>query len=318
MSARRMLAWLVVMGPWWPALIVWALLRHPLGPNALVDWYLRTSPVISAAWFAGVYAVILYIGSLITRNASIFDFNWSMLPASVYVLHFGYHPLAAPDDLRRYLVIAAVWIWSLRLTGNWLIKGGLGFEDFRYIRFRQTMSPVVFQLFSFTALFIVQSAMVLVMTLPIWYAFKQRGAPVGILDGVALAVCLGGVAVETVADLQARAFRAARDERMRTHPADFEGSPPKYPRFPTEGLWRYSRHPNYFGEISVWWGIYLFSVAATGDWLNWTIIGPLTINGLFVGGSIGITEQHELRRKPEYADYQRATSRLIPWWPSKR
>jgi steroid 5-alpha reductase family enzyme len=316
-----MLAWLLVLGPWWPALAVHLLRSHP--PSAgfwppAIDWYVHTNPVVSATWFAGVYAVVLYIGSLITKNASIFDVNWSVLPASVYVLHFGYHPLADPNDLRRYLVIAAVWIWSLRLTGNWLIKGGLGFEDFRYLRFRQTMSPVVFQLFSFTALFVVQSAMVLSMCLPISYALARPGRPTGALDWLALAIALGGVAVETIADLQGRAFRAARDERQRTHPEDFTGSPPKYPRFPVAGLWRYSRHPNYFGEISVWWGVYLFSVAATGDWLNWTIIGPLTINGLFVGGSVGITERHELERKPEYADYQRKTSRLIPWWPSNR
>jgi steroid 5-alpha reductase family enzyme len=316
MPARRMLAWLVVLGPWWPALVVHWLVTTPSPPTGrLVDWYLHTPPLHSAAWFAGVYAVILYIGSLITKNASIFDFNWSLLPASVYVLHFGYHPLMSPDPLRRYLVIAAVWIWSVRLTGNWLIKGGLGFEDFRYLRFRETMSPLKFQLFSFTALFIVQSAMVFTMCLPIQYAFKQRW-PAGWLDFAALAVALGGVTVETVADLQSRAFRARREERMRTHPDEFKGDRPAAPRFITTGLWRYSRHPNYFGEICVWWGIYLFSVAATGDWINWTIIGPITINGLFVGGSVGITEEHELRRKPEYADYQRTTSKLVPWWPS--
>jgi steroid 5-alpha reductase family enzyme len=103
-------------------------------------------------------------------------------------------------------------------------------------------------------------------------------------------------------------------------PEDLEsvdGAPPKFPRFPTEGLWKYSRHPNYFGEICVWWGVYLFGVAQSGEWLNWTLVGPITINGLFLGGSVKLTEEHELKRKPEYAEYQRTTSRLIPLPPRR-
>src|SRR5262249_12070168 len=160
------------------------------------------------------------------------------------------------------------------------------------------------QLWSITALFIVQSAIVLAMMVPTSLALRAPGLPVGALDALACAVVLAGVVFEAIADWQQHRFRQARATR--------DGAPPRF--LPT-GLWRYSRHPNYFGEICVWWGIYLFAVAATGRALNWSIIGPVTINGLFVLGSVQLTERHELRRKPEYADYQRTTSRLIPWWP---
>ncbi len=273
---------------------------------------------MTSAWVFGLgYAALLYLVSLPFANASIFDVHWSLLPASVYVLHFALHPSSHPDRTRAVLLTLAIWIWSLRLTGNWLKKGGLGFEDFRYKKFRAEMSPAVFQLFSFVSLFEVQAAMVLAMMMPAWYALRAPGRPVGPLDWVAFAIVISAVAVEWIADLQGMAFRARREAHRRIHPEDLEGDPPRYARFPREGLWRYSRHPNYFGEICVWWGVYLFAVAQSGQWLNWTIVGPITINALFVGGSVRLTEQHERSRKPEYAEYQRTTSRLVPWPPRR-
>jgi steroid 5-alpha reductase family enzyme len=238
----------------------------------------------------------------------------------VYVIHFALHPASSPDRLRWTLLTIAIWIWSLRLTGNWLKKGGLGFEDFRYLNYRKQMSPAVFQLFSFVALYEVQSAMVLAMVMPTYYALRSWGRPFNLLDVAAFAMILGAVAFEWIADLQGMAFREKREAHRKLKPEDLEsqdGAPPKFPRFPTEGLWRYSRHPNYFGEICVWWGVYLFGVAQSHEWLNWTIVGPLTINGLFLGGSVRLTEEHELARKPEYAEYQRTTSRLIPLPPRR-
>jgi len=319
MSRGRLVGWLILLAPIWPLLLAIAI-KDGRVPAALFgsvgQLYIATHPITSTWVVSIVYAALLYVFAVLTRNASIFDVHWSMLPASVYLVHYALHPSSDPDHTRMLLLFFGVWFWSLRLTGNWLKKGGLGFEDFRYIRFRETMSPLVFQLFSFVVLFMLQIAMVITMTLPAWYALRAPGRRVGWLDFVAFLVVVGGVIVEWIADVQGMVFRERRELHRAQCPADLEGASPKFSRFPREGLWRYSRHPNYFGEIAVWWGVYLFSVAATGEWLNWTIIGPITINGLFVGGSVRITEEHELRRKPEYAEYQRTTSRLIPWFPS--
>merc|ERR1712100_1003323 len=82
----------------------------------------------------------------------------------------------------------------------------------------------------------------------------------------------------------------------------------------------YSRHPNYFCEVSTWWSFYLFSVSATGNWLNWTIWGPLFLTGLFVppGASLDVTEKLSLAKYPHYAEYQQRVSRFIPWFPSSK
>jgi steroid 5-alpha reductase family enzyme len=323
MSRGKVALWLLVLAPVWPLLLALAIKDGVIPASAfggLGDLYVRTHPLTSVWVFGLGYAALLYLVSLATGNASIFDVHWSLLPTNLYLFHFALHPSSHPDRTRAILVVLAVWLWGMRLTGNWLKKGGLGFEDFRYIRFRETMSPLVFQLFSFVSLFEVQAAMVLAMVMPAWYALRSPGRPVGLLDGLAFAIVLGAIAIEWIADLQGMAFRARREAHRAQHPEDLESNPPhapKYPRFPREGLWRYSRHPNYFGEICVWWGVYLFSVAQSGRWLNWTLVGPLTINGLFLGGSVRLTEEHELRRKPEYADYQRCTSRLFPWWPKQ-
>jgi steroid 5-alpha reductase family enzyme len=318
-SRAKVALWLFVLAPVWPLLLALAVKdgRIPAESFGRVGaLYVATHPVTSAFIVGVGYGIFQYFIAIITRNASIFDVHWSVLPASVYVIHYALHPSSHPDALRWVLVTGAIWAWGMRLTGNWLKKGGLGFEDFRYQNYRRQMSPVVFQVFSFWVLFVLQSAMVLAMTMPAWYALRAPGRPVGALDWIALAIVLGAIAIEWIADLQGMAFRARREAHRKLHPEDLEGQP-EYPRFPTQGLWRYSRHPNYFGEIMVWWGIYLFAVAQSGEWLNWTIVGPLTINGLFLGGSIALTEKHELSRKPEYAEYQRRTSRLVPWFPAR-
>jgi steroid 5-alpha reductase family enzyme len=319
MPRGRVALWLLVLAPVWPLLFALAIKSGWIPATtfgAVGELYVKTPPLTTAWVFALGYAALLYIVGVLLGNTSIFDVHWSWLPAAVYLPHFALHPMSSPDRARLIALSIGLWFWSLRLTGNWLKKGGLGFEDFRYVRFRQTLSPVVFQLFSFVSLFEIQSAMVLAMMMPAWSALRSPGRPFGMLDVLALCIIVAAVIVEWVADLQGMAFRARREAHRRLHPGDLEGEPPRYPRFPTEGLWRYSRHPNYFGEICVWWGVYLFAVAHSGEWLSWTIVGPLTINGLFVGGSVRLTEEHELRRKPEYADYQRRTSCLIPWFPA--
>ena len=87
------------------------------------------------------------------------------------------------------------------------------------------------------------------------------------------------------------------------------------PGFVTTGLFRYSRHPNFFCEQAIWWSLYLFAVAASGRWLNAALVGPVALTALFQG-STNLTEQLSARKYPAYTDYRKRTSRLIPWWPA--
>ena len=302
MPLGRIAAWLLLLGPFWPAALAFFLKAQSLPEGALSSWFATSHPLWSSAILLFAYVNLLFVLGLVLANHSIFDFNWSMLPAAFFTPYFALHPTAPPLGARFWLIFVAVSLWSLRLTGNWLYKGGLGFEDFRYINYRKQMSPAVFFVFAYVALFLVQAGMIYAMCTPIYVALRA-GTSVNLLDYLATLMVVGATLGELVADTQLHRFRARRDAGQTSQ------------RFCTEGLWSWSRHPNYFFEICVWWGVYLFAVAATGQWLHWTILGPLTIHGLFLGGSVRLTEAHELARKPEYAEYQRTTSRLVPWPP---
>jgi steroid 5-alpha reductase family enzyme len=105
------------------------------------------------------------------------------------------------------------------------------------------------------------------------------------------------IVLETVADLQLRGFAANPANRGKTVDV---------------GLWRWSRHPNYFGEITLWWGLWLFGLAAAPNWW-WTIIGPLGMVALFLWISIPLMERRSLERRGDYAKYQKDVSVLLPW-----
>jgi steroid 5-alpha reductase family enzyme len=113
-------------------------------------------------------------------------------------------------------------------------------------------------------------------------------------------VTLGAIVIEAVADEQLRTFRQRKQE---------DGA------ICTVGLWSWSRHPNYFGELSFWAGLLLFGVAAGGPW--WSAVGLVAMVGLFVGASIPLAEKRSLARRPGYAEHQRRTSMLVPLPPKR-
>ena len=199
--------------------------------------------------------------------------------------------------------------WALRLAlfitwRNW----GHG-EDRRYAAMRQRHGPG-FARRSLTLVFGLQALLAWIVATPLLVAAggseaSRLGAlsPLGPLDLFGLALALGGLVTEAVADAQMARFRRdpALYGRARGDVMD-------------AGLWRYSRHPNYFCEISQWWVFYAMACAVSGTWINWTIIGALLLTLLF-DGSTRFTETITRKKYPSYADYQRTTSRLIPLPP---
>ena len=144
---------------------------------------------------------------------------------------------------------------------------------------------------------------------------KPPCAPLNALDAVAAALYLALVLLEHVADLQMFAFQT---EKYRRKGAG-EDLGPHYGRgFLTTGTYAYSRHPNYFAEVTMWWAFYLFGVAAGGDALNWTLAGAVMLALLFVppGASLDTTEALSSRKYPEYQQYQQRVSRFVPWFPA--
>jgi steroid 5-alpha reductase family enzyme len=252
-------------------------------------------------------AAACWILSLATKEYSWVDRIWSIVPI-VYLGWFAH--AAGGGDARLNLMAFLVAAWGARLTFNFARKGGYasGGEDYRWAELRRRMEPLTFQVFNVVFICAVQNALLLAIALPAWIAFQHTGTPLRPLDVIAAALVFVFLTGETIADEQQWRFqsdkkrREARGERV-------------VPGFVTTGLFRYSRHPNFFCEQAIWWSLYLFGVAAGGGWINVSLIGPVALTLLF-HGSTNFTEELSAKRYPAYVEYQKRTSRLLPWWPT--
>lgn len=248
-------------------------------------------------WCVGVI-VVTYALSVITREYSWVDRVWSVAPPVYAWALVAKTPDAPP---RLWLIAALVTLWGARLTFNFARKGGYkkGGEDYRWVVLRQKLGPVGFQLFNATFIAPYQNALIFMLVAPANNVALSE-TPLGLADYALALGFLLLLAGETIADQQQWDFYKAREARGGAAP-----------RFLTTGLFKFSRHPNFFCEVSQWWVIYGFGVVATGQWLNWTIAGPVLLTLLF-DGSVRFTESISKSKYPEYAEYQQRTSRLLP------
>ncbi|MBK6929422.1 MAG: DUF1295 domain-containing protein [Saprospirales bacterium] len=261
---------------------------------------------------AGV-ALLCFVVSELSRNYSQVDKLWSLLP----IAYSWYVAAQAGFDARTALMAGLVTLWGLRLSYNFWRRGGYhlvpwkGGEDYRWgvLRqnplFRRRLSWAAFNL-GFISLY--QNALILLFTLPVVVAWQGQSQPLNALDALAAALMLGFIALETVADQQQWNFQ---EEKKRRHAAGepLEGD---YARgFFSAGLWGLARHPNYAAEQAVWLSFYLFGVAATGHWLNWSLAGAVLLLLLFLGSS-DFSEKISAGKYPDYADYQKRVPRFVP------
>jgi steroid 5-alpha reductase family enzyme len=250
-------------------------------------------------------AALCWVLSVMTREYSWVDRLWSILPPC-YVAYFAYE---GGFDARLVLMTACAVAWGARLTWNFARKGGYakGGEDYRWAELRRRMSPALFQVFNVLFVSGFQNAVLLAIALPAWAVSTHRGAPLGPLDACAALAFVAFLAIETVADQEQWRFQSDKKaRRARGEPIASE--------FATRGLFRYSRHPNFFAEQAMWWSFYLFAVASGAAWLHPTITGAVVLTALFQG-STNFTEELTLAKYPSYADYKRRTSRLVPLPP---
>jgi steroid 5-alpha reductase family enzyme len=255
--------------------------------------------LISAAACLGAW-----IASLVTNEHSWVDRLWSILPV-IYLWVFA--AFAHLSNARLDLMAGVVTVWGARLTFNLARKGGYtGLEDYRWPVLRASMSRWRFQLFNFFFVVLYQNFILVLITLPALTAYDHRQTPFGALDGVLALIFLALTFAETVADNQQWRFQSSKAAILKAG-----GSPPE--RFLTSGLFRYSRHPNYFYEQAQWWVLFLMGALAARSLLQWTVVGAVLLTLLFIG-STSFTEKISLSRYPEYAEYQRRTSAVIPWF----
>jgi steroid 5-alpha reductase family enzyme len=264
-------------------------------------------PLIVCLWILVGVCVATWALSLITGEHSWVDRIWSIAPV-VYVWVFAAG--AGLQDGRLDLMAGLVTLWGARLTFNFARKGGYapGGEDYRWEVLRGRMGRAAFALFTLFFIVIYQNVLLLLIALPAWTALQHPTALNG-LDVACAAAFLALLAGETVADQQQWDFQLWKKAESAA------GRRPS-PRFLQSGLFRVSRHPNFFFEQAQWWVVFLFGCVAAGSLLQWTVIGPLLLTGLFVGSTV-FTESISRARYPEYADYQRRTSPIVPWFPRR-
>jgi steroid 5-alpha reductase family enzyme len=259
---------------------------------------------LAVALFADIVAtVIIFAFSMLVANSSMYDAYWSVIPPVVAIYFAAVAPSGLPTGvlIRQVLVVGLVLLWAIRLTGNWVIGWpGFDHEDWRYVDLRSKLPRgVPWPVVSFLAIQLAPTLVVFAAMLPLWPALASPSHDFGVLDVVATIVTLGAIALELAADSQMRAF--TRNPANRGKPMD-------------QGLWSWSRHPNYLGEILFWTGLWLFALASNPSWW-WTVIGPLVIIGMFLGASIPMMETRSVERRPSYADYQARVAKLLPLRP---
>lgn len=246
------------------------------------DWWLNLL-------LADVIATVLtFLFSLLFQNASVYDPYWSVQPMVIlYAFAIG-----RPLDLTRVLLLIAVTVWGVRLTANWAYTfGDLTHQDWRYTMLKEK-TGIFYPIINFVGIHMVPTLVVYGCTLPGVYAFLQEGS--GNI-GTVLFFCqsLLSVTLQGTADFQMHRFR-----KNRTAP------------FIRVGLWKYSRHPNYLGEILMWWGVALSVVCAFPEaW--WLCAGAVANTLLFLCVSIPMADGRQ-SRKSGFAEYKRQTRMLLP------
>jgi steroid 5-alpha reductase family enzyme len=266
------------------------------------------TPLIVALSVAVGVCALVWIASLISHDHSWVDRIWSIVPV-VYVWIFA--GAAGLTNARLDVMAALVTVWGARLTFNFARKGGYsGVEDYRWAILRDRMSGWQFEVFNFFFIVIWQNVILLLITLPAFTAYQNRDTPFGVWDVVVAVVFFGCTVGETVADQQQWNFHAGKKRET-----DAGRTP--HPQFLQTGLWRFSRHPNFFFEQAQWWTLFFFGVVAAGSILQWTALGAFLLTTLFIGSTI-FTESITRSKYPEYAQYQHTTSPIIPFPPRRR
>ncbi|MCH5158485.1 MAG: DUF1295 domain-containing protein [Clostridiales bacterium] len=242
--------------------------------------------------FDAAATLVTFIFSLIFRNSSVYDAYWSLTPMVMSIWLFIE---TGAFSVWQILFLVVFNIWSLRLTANWIVVfTDFSYEDWRYKKYRDEHGPFMWFILNFFGIHFMPTVLVFAGMLPL---FAIVNAELNALSLIGMAVILLGTALEFFADRQMHAFllntKAANEKTTCRN-----------------GLWNYSRHPNYLGEITVWWGV--FFVMLPFSLTKWYfVVGAVLITLLFNFISIPLAEKRQLARRTDYAEYKKTTSRLL-------
>lgn len=253
---------------------------------------------LQASLLIWILVTLLWIWSILIKNVSIVDIFWGLGYVAVNVLYVFSSGELNP---RKILILVLVTVWGLRLAIHLAVRNiGKG-EDFRYQQFRRNYGEERYWWISYFQTFLLQGSLIMIVSLPLLGISGGSGAGnLNLLDFLGIIVWLIGFTFEAGGDYQLWRFRR---------------NPENKGKVLDTGFWRYTRHPNYFGDSAVWWGYAIISIAAGG---YWQIIGSVIMTLLIIRVSgVAMLEKTLVTSKPQYREYIRKTSSFFPWFPKK-
>jgi steroid 5-alpha reductase family enzyme len=260
---------------------------------------LEGSLLLVTLWADLIATLIIFGFSRAYKNSSFYDAYWSVIPPLMVVFWMVYHESPQVDPARQAMVMILVWLWGIRLTANWGTHWtGMKHEDWRYAPIREKAGRLEL-LADFGGIHLFPTLIVFLACLPAYAAVSVGERPLNWLDAVAFVITAGAILIELIADLQLHAFVASKK------PGDIMQT----------GLWRYSRHPNYFGEMSFWIGLMLFGLAAHPQGWWWIMPGAVAMTLMFYLVSIPLMDTRSAERRPEYRQHMEKVSAIVPWFP---
>lgn len=244
-------------------------------------WALFIADVVATVW--------VFAFSLLFSNASTYDPYWSVKPP-VVVIAFG---IGRSLGIYQIVMIVVITLWGIRLTANWAYTfTGLQYEDWRYVKIRDNTGGL-FPLVSLLGIHLVPTIVTYAVTLPAVFVLVSPNVGANLWSYLCLALSTFAFCMQGLADVQMHKYRKRRDGVFCRH-----------------GLWKYSRHPNYLGEILTWWGVGLSAcIYLNTAW--YLIIGAVLNTLLFLFISIPLAENRQ-SRKDGYEEYKRSTRVLLP------
>jgi steroid 5-alpha reductase family enzyme len=244
-----------------------------------------------------LYFSLFFVIAVFKKDNSIVDIGWGL--GYVYTANMALY-LTSNYNLRSFIIAFIVTIWGLRLSYH-IFKRNMGKgEDFRYAEWRKNWDH--FYLTSFLRVFMLQGVLLFIISTPIIKIISSPYQGLKIIDFIGLLLWGVGFAFETAADKQLQEFKSLSESEKDGHVLK-------------SGVWKYTRHPNYFGDALVWWGFYTIALAVSGGWIF--IFSPLIMTFLlrFVSG-VPLLEKHYADNE-EYQKYAEKTNIFFPWFPKK-
>lgn len=257
--------------------------------------FLQLHPLVMIGIGDLAATIVVFLFSVLLNNSSTYDPYWSVKPIVIAVAYLFIFEIDSLNS-RQWIVLLGTLLYALRLTSNFYRDWpGFSHEDWRYVNFRKS-SGKAYWLVSFLAIHLFPTIMVYLGSMSLFAVFSEDGRALNIWDVFGFIILFGSVIYAFIADEQLRKFRKNPDNKGKTI---------------SIGLWSYSRHPNYLGEISTWWGLAYFAIAA-GCHFWWTLAGPVAITLLFLFASIPLIEKRNLDRRLGYREYMLRTPMLWP------